>query len=44
MPPEYKPLTDIYMALTQVDRDKRPELKDVRDRLQGLQWELQQNV
>eukprot|EP01122_Echinamoeba_exundans_P001021 TRINITY_DN1096_c0_g1_i3.p2 TRINITY_DN1096_c0_g1~~TRINITY_DN1096_c0_g1_i3.p2 ORF type:complete len:464 (-),score=52.45 TRINITY_DN1096_c0_g1_i3:2149-3540(-) len=41
MPSSYKPLMELYETLTVKDPKARPELRDVRDSLQQLQWTLQ---
>lgn len=41
LPPGYKQLIELYETLTVKDPKARPELRDVRDVLQQMQWSLQ---
>jgi serine/threonine protein kinase len=41
LPSSYKPLVELYETLAVKDPKARPELRDVRDSLQQLQWTLQ---
>lgn len=41
LPSSYNQLIELYETLTIKDPKARPELRDVRDNLQQLQWTLQ---